>query len=146
MHHYEEEAMQKAIEIQKGRILAKAIIRRANGNYEAVIVYAGSLPNNFFFSYRLRSPRSPRKSWKRIGTAIRNHAVSFQAYVAQYAITSTVVSVKVYYAKKLRELMEKKDLDFYGPRRELQPWETQRLRAKEAGKLRGGYSGYIHAG
>lgn len=143
MHTFEMEAMQKAIEIQKGRILAKAIIRRANGQYEAVVVYAGSMPNNFFFTYKLRSRRSPRKTWKSTGSLIRNHAVSFQERIAQYAITSTILSVKVYHARKLRELIEKRDLDFYGPRQELEPWQTQKLRAKEASKLRGGY---IHAG
>lgn len=138
MHAFEMEAMQKAIEIQKGRIVAKAIIRRSNGQHEAVVVYAGSMPNNFFFTYKVRSPRSPRKTWKSTGALIRNHAGSFQERLAQYAVTSTIVSVKIYNARKLKELMSKGDLEFYGPRQELEPWQVEKTRAKMATKFRGG--------
>jgi hypothetical protein len=138
MHAFETEAMQKAIEIQKGRIVAKAIVRRSNGQYEAVVVFAGSLPYDFFFTYKIRSPRSPRKAWKSTGSLIRNHAASFEERVAQYAITSTIVSVKIYHARKLKELMRKSDLDFYGLRQEPEPWQVRNTRAKMATKFRGG--------
>lgn len=141
MHVYETEHMEKAIEIQKGRILAKAILRRRNGDYEAVVVYAGSMPTQFFFTYKLRSPRSSRKSWKSAGSFPRTFTQfkqdTFEGWLAAHAIGSEIVSTKVYYARKLKELINKRDLDFYGPRQELEPWQTKNLRAKEATKLRG---------
>jgi hypothetical protein len=128
----------KRQEIQKGRMLAKAIIRRPNGTCEALVVYEGSMPNDFYFSYRLRSPRSPRRTWKYLAALIRYGAAKdFPTRVAQHAIGSTIVSVKIYHAKKLAELMTKSDLAFYGPRQELQPWQVERLRAKESSKLHG---------
>jgi len=139
MHTFEMEAMQKAIEIQKGRILAKAIIRRANGQYEAVVMFAGSVPNNFFFTFKLRSARSPRKTWKSTGSFPRVQAKTFDGWLAAHAVTSTIISVKVYHSRKLKELMAKPDLAFYGPRQTLELWQTKNLRAKEATKLRGAY-------
>lgn len=139
-----EEQMQKQKEIERGKILAKAIIRRKNGQYEAVVVYAGSEPRTFFFAYKIRTPRSPRKSWKRTGFSPRTFNQykqdTFESWLAAHAIGSEIVSTKIYHARKLKELIGKRDLDFYGPRQELEPWQTQKLRAKEATKLRGAHT------
>lgn len=125
-------------EIQKGRILAKAIIRRANGQHEAIVVYEGSCPTDFFWTYRLRSRRAARKTWTKTGALIRVAEVDFETRVKNYALTSTVVFIKVYHARRLKTLLDMPDEAFYGPRREVQPWEVEKLNRKFRSHMRGG--------
>lgn len=141
MHEFEKEAMERSMEIPKGRILAKAIIRRKNGEVEAVVVYAGSKPTDFFWTYRLRSPRSPHKTWKSTGFYLRvlnaYRQDTFESWLAAHALGAEIVSVKVYHARKLAELMKKPDREFYGPRQELEAWQVQKIEAKMKTKFRG---------
>lgn len=54
--------------IEKGRMLAKAVIKKEDGSATVVAVYETATYNKFYFIYELRRTRSPRRLWKRVWT------------------------------------------------------------------------------
>lgn len=61
-------ADQQKAEIEKGRMMAKAVIKKADGSATVVAVYEASIYHKFYFIYELRRARSPRRLWKRVWT------------------------------------------------------------------------------
>jgi len=53
-------------------ILAKAVTRLRNGRYEMIVVFALSTRQEFYFTFQVKSPRSPRRSWKFTGYSARD--------------------------------------------------------------------------
>ncbi|HAR46105.1 MAG TPA: hypothetical protein DCS05_08025 [Nitrospiraceae bacterium] len=139
---------EKKNEIVRSPILAKAILKRENGNCEALVVFAGSTRYEFYWTFRLRSPRSPRRSWKPTNCQMRptTNIVArpdFQEHVANQALLSKaeVISLRIPHAKRLKALMTMGDIEFdrmiAGPMKEVQPWEQDMVRRKIQSQMRG---------
>jgi len=140
---------EKKQEILRSPILAKAILKRANGQFDAIVVFAGSTRYEFYWTFRLRSPRSPRRSWKLVGSAMRpttniQTRPDFREHTAKQALLcqAEVISLRMPHVKRLKVLMTMNDLEFdkmlTGPQREVSEWEVRRLNQKFRSHLRGG--------
>ena len=63
------ENMNEAIKnVEAGRMMAKAVIKKADGSATVVAVYEAATYGKFYFIYELRRARSPRRLWKRVWT------------------------------------------------------------------------------
>lgn len=63
------ENMNEAIKnAEAGRMMAKAVIKKADGSATVVAVYEAATYGKFYFIYELRRARSPRRLWKRVWT------------------------------------------------------------------------------
>jgi len=136
-------------EIQRSPILAKAVLRRPNGLLDAIVVFAASTRYEFYWKFRLRSPRAPRRAWRLIGAQMRpttnvGTRPDFREYADNQALLAgaEVISLRTPGAKRLQTLMTMNDLAFdrmtAGPQRDVQPWEADKLNRKFRSHLRGG--------
>jgi hypothetical protein len=140
---------EKKAEIVRSPILAKAVLKRANGQFEAIVVFAGSTRYEFFWTFRLRSPRSPRRTWKLVGNWIRQTAnvgtrPDFRVYAINQALLhqAEIISLRMPHVKRLKALMTMNDMDFdkmiAGPQKEVSEWEVRKLNQKFRSHLHGG--------
>ena len=139
---------EKKQEIMRSKILAKAILRRENGMLDALVVFAASTRYEFYWTFRLRSMRSPRRAWKLIGCQMRPVAnvcacPDFREYADNRALLShaEVVSMRMPHGKRLNALMTIGDHAFdqmiSGPQREVQPCEVRKQNENFRRHLRG---------
>jgi hypothetical protein len=101
--------------VLKSPIVAKAVIRLANGNHEIITVFSNSTRLEFYWIFKAKSPRSGRRSWKYAGHEARDFAFStkpyhdFGSFVTHYARSkaAVVVSLRVPHKRRLASLLGK---------------------------------------
>ena len=94
------------------QIVAKAMVRRNNGQYDMIVVFAASTRLEFFWIFKTRSPRSPRRSWKFEGTAYRDNPLryhDFASFVQHWAAFhgAEVLYTRMPHKRQLSGLMRK---------------------------------------
>jgi hypothetical protein len=93
-------------------ILAKAVTRLRNGRYEMIVVFALSTRQEFYWTFRARSPRSPRRSWKFTGYSARDLSQfhhDFGSFVSHRAnlYGAEILSTRMPQCRRLAGLIKK---------------------------------------
>lgn len=93
-------------------IVAKALCRRSNGSLEMIVVFAQSTRLEHYWTFRVRSPRSPRRAWKLMGYHSRDlspHYHDFGSFVAHRALVNnqTVEYIRTPQKRLLASLLKK---------------------------------------
>lgn len=94
------------------QIVAKALCQRSNGTYEMIVVFAASTRIEFFWTFTVRSPRSPRRTWKFTGYFNRDlnqHYHDFGSFVSQHALLhhAEILSIRMPQKRLLTSLLRK---------------------------------------
>jgi len=108
--------LNKSIELSKKNthtlitspILAKAIIKLPNGTYQVLAVFAQSTTFQFYWSFKINNPRTPRGKWERPNHGTKLNYKNFDAFVQAILSLSRgeLISKKVS-KRKLASLMKK---------------------------------------
>jgi hypothetical protein len=100
-------------EVLKSPIVAKAVIKR-NDHFEIIVVFEKSTRHEFYWIFRVKSPRSARRSWKFSNYYARDFNSSasapysdFGSFVGYYASRNAgqVISERMHYARRLAMLL-----------------------------------------
>jgi len=99
----------------KSPIVAKAAIRLEDGSIQLIVIYDLSPRFEFHWIYKVKSARSPRKTWNKAGSRPffyprenQYYYKTFREFVAYYANfkKAKVLSVKVFKKRRLAALYE----------------------------------------
>lgn len=97
-------------------ILAKAVIRTEKRTV-IVVVFEKSTRLEFYWLFTAKSPKSPRRSWKPLGSNWREnyHWQDFGSFVKHYALLNAgaVLFQRVIKRKALKSMLTAKLLDTY---------------------------------
>ena len=127
-------------EVLKSPIVAKAVIKR-NNSYEVIVVFQKSTRHEFYWIFRAKSQRSPRRSWKFTGQYFGRDFNTvgpykdFGSFVEYYARTHswTVLNVRMPQARRLAALLVRTEQETihsdWTPAQELST--TMRIRTEE---------------
>ncbi len=99
-------------EVRASKIMAKAVIQRADGKVVIMTVNQLSYEYAFYFFFEAKSPRSPRRSWKALHywTLYQNKYLSFEEAIDRYMITYPGQAIKKTFPigrKAFGKIMEK---------------------------------------
>jgi len=131
-------------------ILAKAVLRKPNGELTAIVVFARSPRHEFYWAFRIKSTRSSRRTWKFAGYFGREkeeHTQNFNLFVAHYALVNSaeVISLKKMKAKVLQTITFHADQESlhtdWSAILPLPPEAFKYVRQRTATKLRAGSAG-----
>lgn len=96
------------------KILAKSVIRRADGKVQILVVFQKSTYHEFYWVFRAKSARSARRSWRYVSHYRRDCMglvayTDFQTFVAYHVSRSqaALLSVRVLQRRRLAALLEK---------------------------------------
>ncbi|HJS17303.1 MAG TPA: hypothetical protein VJ785_01045 [Anaerolineales bacterium] len=124
--------------------MAKAITQLPNGRYEIIMVFAKSTRLEFYWIFQARTPRSPIRTWKFMGTAVRDlpqYYSDFGSFVTHCARLrgATVLSVRMPRKRRLAVLQRGTEHESiysdWNPQE--QSSSTDRLRQKSINGRRG---------
>jgi len=93
-------------------ILAKAVTRLRNGTHEMIVVFALSTRQEFYWTFRVKSPRSPRRSWRFTGYSARDlsqYHHDFVSFVTHRAnlYDAEILSTRLPQRRRLAGLIKK---------------------------------------